>query len=130
MLRKTQETREQEAIYEVGMCHLVAGKEFSPAKFGFVCSKAEAESLVKRKWTLEHANNAHTWSLDRESCKPTLAFAGQILKSSREALAATSHRPSFPLSQPMNRPYGGGRARYTVAVPTVVPGSPLVTSCK
>ena len=27
--RKAQETREQEAIYEVGMCHLVAGKEFS-----------------------------------------------------------------------------------------------------
>src|SRR6185312_4744629 len=68
-------TREQDAIYEVGMCHLVAGKEFSPAKFGFVCSKAEAEALVKRKWTLEHANNAHTWSLGRESCKPALAFA-------------------------------------------------------
>jgi len=47
--RKVQEAREQEAIYEVGMCHLVAGKEFSPAEFGFVCSKAEAESLVKRK---------------------------------------------------------------------------------
>ena len=72
--RKAQETREQEAIYEVGMCHLVAGKEFSPAEFGFVCSKAEAESLVKRKWTLEHANNAHTWNFDRESCKPALAF--------------------------------------------------------
>ena len=56
--RKAQEAREQDAIYEVGMCHLVAGKEFSPAEFGFVCSKAEAETLVKRKWTLEHANNA------------------------------------------------------------------------
>ena len=73
--RKVQEAREQEAIYEVGMCHLVAGKEFSPAEFGFVCSKAEAESLVKRKWTLEHASNAHTWNFDRESCVPALAFA-------------------------------------------------------
>jgi hypothetical protein len=73
--RKAQETREQEAIYEVGMCHLAAGKEFSPAEFGFVCSSAEAESLVKRKWTLEHANNAHTWNFDRESCGPALAFA-------------------------------------------------------
>ncbi|MGH9693440.1 MAG: hypothetical protein ACRD5Z_04810 [Bryobacteraceae bacterium] len=36
---------------------------------------AEAESLVKRKGTLEHANNAHTWNFDRESCKPALAFA-------------------------------------------------------
>ena len=37
--RKAQEAREQEAIYEVGMCHLVAGKEFHPAEFGFVCSR-------------------------------------------------------------------------------------------
>ncbi len=73
--RKAQEAREQEAIYGVGMCHLVAGKEFSPAEFGFVCSKAEAEALVKRKWTLEHANNAHTWNFDRESCGPALAFS-------------------------------------------------------
>jgi hypothetical protein len=73
--RKAQEAREQEAIYEVGMCHLVAGKEFSPAQFGFVCSTAEAEEIVKRKWTLEHANNAHTWNFDRESCKPALAFS-------------------------------------------------------
>jgi hypothetical protein len=73
--RKAQETREQEAIYEVGMCHLVAGKEFAPAKFGFVCSKAEAEAIVKRRWTLEHANNAHTWNFDRESCGPALAFS-------------------------------------------------------
>jgi hypothetical protein len=70
-----QETREQEAIYEVGMCHLVAGKEFQAAEFGFVCSKAEAESLVKRKWTLEQANNAHTWNFDREFCGPALAFS-------------------------------------------------------
>ena len=40
-----------------------------------VCSSAEAEALVKRKWTLEHANNAHTWNFDRESCKPALAFS-------------------------------------------------------
>jgi hypothetical protein len=73
--RKAQETRDQEAIYEVGMCHLVAGKEFHPAEFGFVCSKAEAEAIVKRRWTLEHANNAHTWNFDRESCGPALAFA-------------------------------------------------------
>jgi len=73
--RKAQEAREQEQIYEVAMCHLVAGKEFSPAEFGFVCSSAEAKALVKRKWTLEHANNAHTWNFDRESCKPALAFA-------------------------------------------------------
>ncbi len=73
--RKSQEAREQEAIYEVGMCHLVAGKKFSPAEFGFVCSGAEAETLVKRKWTLEHANNAHTWNFDRESCGPALAFS-------------------------------------------------------
>jgi hypothetical protein len=73
--RKAQEAREQEAIYEVGMCHLVAGKEFSPAQFGFVCSSAEAETIVKRRWTLEHANNAHTWNFDRESCGPALAFA-------------------------------------------------------
>ena len=58
-----------------GRGHVGTIEEFSPAKFGFVCSKAEAEALVKRKWTLEHANNAHTWSLDRESCKPALAFA-------------------------------------------------------
>ena len=58
-----------------GCAILVAGKEFSPAEFGFVCSKAEAESLVKRKWTLEHASNAHTWNFDRESCVPALAFA-------------------------------------------------------
>ena len=73
--RKAQEAREQEAIYEVGMCHLVAGKEFQPAEFGFVCSTADANALVKRKWTLEHANNAHTWNFDRESCGPALAFA-------------------------------------------------------
>ena len=73
--RKAQETREQEAIYEVGMCHLVAGKKFHPAEFGFVCSSAEAETIVKRKWTLEHASNAHTWNFDRESCGPALAFA-------------------------------------------------------
>ena len=73
--RKAQEAREREAIYEVGMCHLVAGKEFHPAEFGFVCSSAEAEAIVKRRWTLEHANNAHTWNFDRESCKPALAFA-------------------------------------------------------
>jgi hypothetical protein len=30
--RRADEAREQEAIYEVGMCHLVAGKEFHPAK--------------------------------------------------------------------------------------------------
>jgi hypothetical protein len=36
--RKAGEGRQQEAIYEVGMCHLVAGKEFSPAEFSFVCS--------------------------------------------------------------------------------------------
>jgi alkyl hydroperoxide reductase subunit AhpC len=72
--RKAQEAREQEKIYEVGMCHLVAGKEFHPAEFGFVCSSAEAEAIVKRKWTLEHANNAHTWNFDRESCGPALAF--------------------------------------------------------
>jgi hypothetical protein len=73
--RKAQEAREQEAIYEVGMCHLIAGKEFSPAKFGFVCSSADAEEIVKRRWTLEHANNAHTWNFDRESCGPALAFS-------------------------------------------------------
>ncbi len=73
--RKAQETREQDAIYEVGMCHLIAGKEFHPDEFGFVCSSAEAETIVKRKWTLEHANNAHTWNFDRESCGPALAFA-------------------------------------------------------
>jgi hypothetical protein len=72
--RKAQDAREQEKIYEVGMCHLVAGKEFHPAEFGFVCSSAEAEAIVKRKWTLEHANNAHTWNFDRESCGPALAF--------------------------------------------------------
>jgi hypothetical protein len=53
----------------------VAGKEFQPAEFGFVCSTAEAETIVKRRWTLEHANNAHTWNFDRESCGPALAFA-------------------------------------------------------
>jgi hypothetical protein len=73
--RKAQETREQEAIYEVGMCHLIAGKKFHPAEFGFVCSSAEAEAIVKRKWTLEHANNAHTWNFDRESCGSALAFS-------------------------------------------------------
>jgi hypothetical protein len=73
--RRVQEAREQEAIYEVGMCHLAAGKEFHPAEFGFVCSSAEAEEIVKRKWTLEHANNAHTWNFDRESCGPALAFS-------------------------------------------------------
>ena len=73
--RKAQEAREQEAIYEVGMCHLVAGKKFHPVEFGFVCSSAEAETIVKRKWTLEHANNAHTWNFDRESCGPALAFS-------------------------------------------------------
>jgi hypothetical protein len=72
--RKAEEARDQEAIYEVGMCHLAAGKEFHPAEFGFVCSSAEAEEIVKRKWTLEHANNAHTWNFDRESCGPALAF--------------------------------------------------------
>ena len=50
--RKAQEIREQEAIYEVGMCHLVAGKEFHPDEFGFVCSSAEAEALVKRNGRL------------------------------------------------------------------------------
>jgi hypothetical protein len=73
--RKAQDAREQEKIYEVGMCHLVAGKEFHPAEFGFVCSSADAEEIVKRRWTLEHANNAHTWNFDRESCGPALAFS-------------------------------------------------------
>jgi len=45
-----------------------------PAEFGFVYSKAEAESRVKRKWTLEHTNNSHAWNFDRESCKLALAF--------------------------------------------------------
>ena len=75
MLRKTNKTREQGAIYEMGMCHLFTGKEFSPAEFGFVCSSAEAETIVKRKWTLQHANNAYTWNFDRESCGPAPAFA-------------------------------------------------------
>jgi hypothetical protein len=57
------------------MCHLVAGQEFSPAEFGFVCSNAEAVTIVKRKWTLDHPNDTHTWSFDRESCGPALAFS-------------------------------------------------------
>ena len=73
--RKTQEAREQEAIYEVGMCHLIAGKKFYPDEFGFVCSSAEAETIVKRRWTLEHANKAHTWNFDPESCKPAPALS-------------------------------------------------------
>ena len=73
--RKQEEARKEEEVYEVGMCHLVAGKEFQPAEFGFVCSNAEAEALVKRKWTIEQARNAHTWNFDRDSCKPALAFA-------------------------------------------------------
>jgi hypothetical protein len=73
--RKAQETREQDAIYEVAVCHLVDGREFRPIEFGFVCSKAEAQAIVKRRWTLEHAGNAHTRNFDRESCKPALAFA-------------------------------------------------------
>jgi hypothetical protein len=31
--------------------------------------------LAKRKWALEHANKAHIWNFDRESCGPALAFA-------------------------------------------------------
>ena len=47
----------------------------SSGRVGFVCSSAEAQALLKRKWALEHANNAHTWNFDRESRGPALPFA-------------------------------------------------------
>jgi len=72
--RKTQEAREQEDLYQVAACHRVAGKEFSPAEFGFVYSNAESEALVKRKWVFEKAREAHKKGFDPESCKPALAF--------------------------------------------------------
>jgi hypothetical protein len=72
--RKAQEAREQEDLYQVAACHLVTGKEFSPAEFGFVCSNTESQALVKRKWVFEKAREAHKKGFDPESCKPALAF--------------------------------------------------------
>jgi hypothetical protein len=72
--RRTQEADEQEELYKVAVCHLVTGKEFSPSEFGFVYSNAESDALVKRKWTLEKAREAHKKGFDRESCQPVLAF--------------------------------------------------------
>lgn len=73
--RKAEESHKEDEVYEVAMCHLVTGKEFSPAEFGFVHSKAEIKDLVKRKWTAERARNAHTWGFDRDSCKSAFAFS-------------------------------------------------------
>jgi hypothetical protein len=69
-IMKPRNLASREPLDEVGMCHFAAGKEFHPAEFGFVCSSAEAGKIVKRRWVLEHANNAHTWNFDRESCGP------------------------------------------------------------
>jgi hypothetical protein len=71
------------------MCHLVAGKEFSPAEFGFVCSSAEAETIVKRKWTLEHANNG-----------PYLEFRSRILQARSGVFKCSLTRLGLRMSGP------------------------------
>ena len=73
--RKAQEAREQEELYQVAVCHLVADKPFEPSQFGFVHSTAAAEAIVKQKWTREKAREAHKNGFAREACKPALAFA-------------------------------------------------------